>query len=123
MTKHPNSTFSDDDGNNINQSPGKKGLKIVPIVTEWVEITEGTLLGDIAPNGLKMSSNYDRIIDKFRKDIPEDKMKEYDLISEKIKDFVQDRFDYRTKVCTTHWSCHSYFLSLIIRRLRQQTED
>ena len=23
-----------------------------------------------------------------------------------IKDFVDNRFDYRTKVCTTHWGCH-----------------
>ena len=31
IKKHPNSTFSDDDGNSINQTPGKKGLKIIPI--------------------------------------------------------------------------------------------
>ena len=30
IKNHPNSTFSDDDGNNINQTPGKN-LKIVPI--------------------------------------------------------------------------------------------
>jgi|694.fasta_scaffold32953_6 hypothetical protein len=181
MTKHPDSTNSDEEGNNINQTPGKKNLKVVPIkentlasnageyngpielglkkwrktelfpfsidvdnhhnkkakgkhiknnvervigmwekgvdgsydidthdvhtVKEWVEITEGTILGDIVPNGLKMSSNYDRVIDKFRKDIPEDKMKEYDLISEKIKDFVQDR-GYVIKVLN---SCNTGF--------------
>ena len=181
IKNHPNSTFSDDDGNNINQTPDVKGKKIVPIkeastvitageyngpmeiglkkwkkselgpftdesihisnkdgkkkslknnvnrivgmwekgvdgtydidtndvhtVNEWVEITEGTVLGDIIPNGLKMSSNYDRIIDKFREDIPEDKMKEYDLISEKIKDFVQDR-GYIIKVLN---SCNTGF--------------
>ena len=105
ITKHPNSTFSDDDGNDINQTPGKKGQKIVPIVTEWVEITEGTVLGDIVPNGLKMSSNYDRIIDKFREDIPEDKMKEYDLISNKIKDFIQER-GYTIKILN---SCNTGF--------------
>lgn len=105
MTKHPDSTNSDEEGNNINQTPGKKGVKVVPIVTEWVEITEGILLGDIVPNGLKMSSNYDRVIDKFRKDIPEDKMKEYGLISEKIKDFVQDR-GYVIKVLN---SCNTGF--------------
>ena len=77
----------------------------VHTVKEWVEITEGTLLGDIVPNGLKMSSNYDRIIDKFREDIPEDKMKEYDLISDKIKDFVQDR-GYTIKVLN---SCNTGF--------------
>ena len=105
IKKHPNSTFSDDDGNNINQTPGNKGSKIVPIVTEWVEITEGTILGDIVPNGLKTSSNYDKIIDEFRKDIPEDKMKEYNLISEKIKDFIQDR-GYTIKVLN---SCNTGF--------------
>ena len=40
IKKHPNSTFSDDDGNNINPTPGKKS-KIVP-VNEWVEITESS---------------------------------------------------------------------------------
>ena len=178
ITKHPVSTNSDEDGNNINQTPGKN-KKVVPIeesstsitagaytgpleiglkkwkkselgpfiedsnhvlnkhhikkglknnikkvvgvwekgvdgtykinthdvntVKEWVEVTEGTVLGDIVPNGLKTGSNYDRVIDKFRKDIPEDKMKEYDLISEKIKDFIQDR-GYTIKVlnsCST----------------------
>jgi hypothetical protein len=181
IKKHPNSTSSDEDGNNINQTPGKKGLKVVPIkeastiitageyngpieiglkkwkkselgpftddsnhilnkhhkkkdlknninrivgvwekgsdntyeidthdvhtVNEWVEVTEGTVLGDIVPNGLKTSSNYDRVIDNFRKDIPEDKMKEYNLISEKIKDFIQDR-GYVIKVLN---SCNTGF--------------
>ena len=91
MTKHPNSTSSDEDGNNINQNPGKKGLKIVPIVTEWIEITKDTILEDIVSNELKTPSNYERVINKFRKDIPEDKMKEYNLIADKIKDFVQER--------------------------------
>jgi hypothetical protein len=77
----------------------------VHTVNKWVEITEGTVLGDIIPNGLKMSSNYDRIIDKFREDIPEDKMKEYNLISEKIKDFIQDR-GYTIKVLN---SCNTGF--------------
>jgi hypothetical protein len=45
IKKHPNSTFSDDDGNNINPTPGKK-LKIVP-VNEWVEITDDTLMEDL----------------------------------------------------------------------------
>ena len=63
----------------------------VHTVKEWVEITKDTILEDVVPNGLKTTSNYERVIDKFRKDIPEDKMKEYDLIAEKIKDYVQDR--------------------------------
>ena len=40
IKKHPESTFSDDNGNNINQTPGKN-KKIVP-VNEWVEITEAS---------------------------------------------------------------------------------
>lgn len=42
IKKHPNSTFSDDEGNNINQTPGKKKT-IVPIIGEWVEITQDTI--------------------------------------------------------------------------------
>ena len=45
IKKHPNSTYSDDDGNNINQTPGRK-LSIVP-VNEWVEITDDTLMEDL----------------------------------------------------------------------------
>jgi hypothetical protein len=97
MTKHPNSTDSDDDGNNINQTPGKKGLKIVPIVTEWFEITKDTILEDIVPDSLKTPSNYEKIIDRFRKDVPQDKHKEFNLIAEKIKDFIQDK-GYNLKI-------------------------
>jgi len=97
LTKHPNSTDSDDDGNNINQNPGKKGLKVVPIVTEWIEITKDTVLEDIVPNELKTPSNYEKIISKFRKDIPLEKHKEFNLIAEKIKDFIQDR-GYNLKI-------------------------
>lgn len=46
IKKHPDSTYSDDDGNNINQTPGRK-LTIVPI-NEWVEITDDTLMEDLA---------------------------------------------------------------------------
>ena len=53
LSKHPDSTFSDDDGNNINQTPGKKGLKIVPIVTEWVEITQDTIFEEVFLNRRK----------------------------------------------------------------------
>jgi hypothetical protein len=45
MKKHSFYTASDDDGNNINQTPGK-GLKMVPI-KEWVEITEDTVAEDL----------------------------------------------------------------------------
>lgn len=52
IKKHPNSTFSDDDGNNINQTPGKKKT-IVPIVTEWVEITQDTIFEEVFLNRRK----------------------------------------------------------------------
>lgn len=48
LKKHPNLTTSDDDGNNINQTPGRK-LKMVP-VKEWVEITESTTIKDFGYN-------------------------------------------------------------------------
>jgi hypothetical protein len=41
LKKHPNLTSSDDDGNNINQTPGYKKT-IVP-VNEWTEITPTSL--------------------------------------------------------------------------------
>ena len=48
LKKHPNLTSSDEDGNNINQTPGRK-LKMVP-VNEWVEITESTTIKDFGYN-------------------------------------------------------------------------
>ena len=172
IKKHPNSTSGDEDGNNINQTPGKN-KKIVPIkenttsvtageysgplelgqkkwkkselfpfsievdnyfnkkskgktvknnikrvvgmwekgvdgtynidthdvhtVNEWVEIHQDTILEDVLPYSLKTPSNYERVINKFRKDIPEDKHKEYDLITQKIKEYIQDR-GYTIKV-------------------------
>ena len=105
IDKHPNSTYSDDDGNNINQTPGKKGQKIVPIVTEWIKITKDTVLEDIVPNGLKPTSNYEKVINKFRRDIPKEKIKEYDLISKKIKDFIEER-GYVVKIIN---SCNTGF--------------
>ena len=45
---HPYSTFSDDDGNIVNQYPkGKNKLGIVPI-KEWVEITDDVISEDLA---------------------------------------------------------------------------
>jgi hypothetical protein len=172
IKKHPDLTSGDEDGNVINQTPGK-GTKIVPIkehttsvtageysgplelgqkkwrkselfpfsievdnyynkkskgkhvknnvkrvvgmwekgvdgtynidthdvhtVNEWVEIHQYTLLEDVLPDSLKTPSNYERVIDKFRKDIPEDKHKGYDLITQKIKEYIQDR-GYTIKV-------------------------
>jgi hypothetical protein len=46
IKNNPYLTFSDDDGNNINQTPGKN-LNIVPI-KEWVEINEETVSEDLA---------------------------------------------------------------------------
>lgn len=52
IKKHPESTNSDEDGNIINQTPGKN-KKIVPIVTEWIEITQDTIFEDIVLNRRK----------------------------------------------------------------------
>jgi hypothetical protein len=46
LEKHPELTSSDEDGSIINQTPGRN-KKIVPIVTEWVEITEDTIVEDL----------------------------------------------------------------------------
>jgi hypothetical protein len=90
MEKHPELTSSDEDGNNINQTPGKK-KEIVPIVTEWFEITKDTILEDITPNGLKTPSNYDRVINKFKSKIPQEYHHKLDVMFNKVKEFIQDR--------------------------------
>jgi hypothetical protein len=46
LKKHPNLTLSDDDGNNINQTPGK-GFKMVPIKEANTSITSGAYNGPI----------------------------------------------------------------------------
>ena len=46
LKKHPNLTLSDDDGNNINQTPGK-GVKRVPIKEAGTTITSGVYNGPI----------------------------------------------------------------------------
>ena len=46
LKKHPNLTLSDDDGNNINQTPGYK-KKIVPIKEAGTSITSGVYNGPI----------------------------------------------------------------------------
>lgn len=45
IKNHPMSTFSDDEGNNVNQTPGGK-KSIVPITTlkEWIEIKKDTVV-------------------------------------------------------------------------------
>ena len=91
IKKHPDSTYSDDDGNSINPNPGKKGVKTVPIVTEWIEITKDTILEDIIPNGLKTPSNYNRVIDGFKNKIPYEYHHNLDVMFDKVKDFIQDR--------------------------------
>jgi hypothetical protein len=77
----------------------------VHTVKEWVEITKDTILEDVVPNGLKTTSNYERVINKFKKDIPSSYHKEYDLIAQKIKEFVQDR-GYVVKIIN---SCNTGF--------------
>jgi hypothetical protein len=46
MTKHPNSTSGDEDGNNINQTPGKN-KKIVPIKEHTSSVTAGEYNGPL----------------------------------------------------------------------------
>jgi hypothetical protein len=77
----------------------------VHTVKEWVEITKDTILEDVVPNGLKTTSNYERVINKFKKDIPSSYHKEYDLIAQKIKDFVQNK-GYVIKIIN---SCNTGF--------------
>jgi hypothetical protein len=77
----------------------------VNTVNEWIEITKDTILEDVVPNGLKTTSNYERVINKFKKDIPSSYHKGYDLIAQKIKDFVQNK-GYVIKIIN---SCNTGF--------------
>lgn len=77
----------------------------VNTVNEWIEITKDTILEDVVPNGLKTTSNYERVINKFKKDIPSFYHKGYDLIAQKIKDFVQNK-GYVIKIIN---SCNTGF--------------
>jgi hypothetical protein len=166
MKKHPNLFVSDEDGNNINQTPGK-GKKIVPIeenttskasgeyrgpielglkkwrkseltpfdikvdslhnkksegrnmknnikrvvgiwekgvdgtynidthpvhtLNEWIMITEDTTINDIMSHQDRLSSNYEKVVDNFKKRIPEEYHKNLIFILDKIKDYIQDR--------------------------------
>jgi hypothetical protein len=60
VKKHPEQ--NDEEGGVLNQTPGK-GNKFVPITREWIEITKDTILEDIVPNGLKTTSNNNRVVD------------------------------------------------------------
>jgi hypothetical protein len=60
VKKHPEQ--NDEEGWVLNQTPGK-GNKFVPITREWIEITKDTILEDIVPNGLKTTSNNNRVVD------------------------------------------------------------
>jgi hypothetical protein len=166
IKNHPNATFSDEDGNNINQTPGK-GKKIVPIeenttskasgeyrgpielglkkwrkteltpfdikldnyhnkksegknmknnikrvvgiwekgvdgtynidthdvhtVNEWIKINKNTIFEEIVPNETERPSNYRRIIDKFKKDIPTEFHHNLDVMFDRIKEYILDR--------------------------------
>jgi hypothetical protein len=41
-----NPQLNDDDGDNLNQTPGKN-LKYVPVVNEWIEITPDTIIENL----------------------------------------------------------------------------
>ena len=62
---------NDEDGGVLNQTPGK-GKKIVPIVTEWIEITKDTILEDIVPNGLKTTSKKETLRSLIKKVLKEE---------------------------------------------------
>jgi hypothetical protein len=55
LKNHPELTTSDEDGNIINQTPGKK-LKFVPI-KEWVEIKNNTVVEDLFEKKIIKESN------------------------------------------------------------------
>jgi hypothetical protein len=50
-----NPVQNDDDGDNLNQTPGKN-LTYVPIVNEWVEITKDTVIGDLNKKQIQTES-------------------------------------------------------------------
>lgn len=63
----------------------------VHTVNEWFEITQDTILEDITPNGLKSLSNYDRVINGFKRRIPEEYHHKLEVMFAKVKDFVEVR--------------------------------
>ena len=166
IKNHPEATNSDEDGNNINQTPGKN-MKIVPIeessttitsgtfngpiaiglkkwkeselgpyikhsnhhinhkhkkkgvknnvkrfigvwekgkngtykidthkahtVNEWIEIKKDTLFEEILSNSIKTPSNYQKVIDKFKNDIPSEFHHSLEVMFDRIKEYVMDR--------------------------------
>jgi hypothetical protein len=66
---------NDEDGGILNQTPGK-GKKIVPIVTEWIEITQDTILEDIVSNGLKTTLNNNRVVNNSLRSLIKKVLKE-----------------------------------------------
>lgn len=63
----------------------------VHTLKEWVEITEETTIHDIISNQERTSSNYDKVINNFKKIIPEEYHKNLIFMFDKIKDYIQDR--------------------------------
>jgi hypothetical protein len=47
IKRHPYSTFSDDDGNNINQFPKGKNKKGIVPVKEWIEINDDLIIENL----------------------------------------------------------------------------
>lgn len=67
------------------------GTHDVHTIKEWVEITEETTIDDIISNQERTSSNYDKVINNFKKIIPEEYHKDLIFMFDKIKDYIQDR--------------------------------
>jgi len=69
VKKHPEQ--NDEEGGVINQTPGK-GKKIVPITSEWVEITKDTILEDVVSNVPKTTSKNESLRDIIKKVLKEE---------------------------------------------------
>lgn len=87
MEKHPNLTAGDEDGNNINQNPGKK-LKIVPIVTEWIEITQDTISEDLTSNDT--SDCFNKIVSGKPLNINQNKKSQNESLRDLIKKVLSE---------------------------------
>jgi hypothetical protein len=89
MEKHPELTSSDEDGNSINQSPGKK-LKIVPIVTEWIEITQDTISEDLTSNDT--SGRFNKIVSGKPLNINQNKKSQNESLRDLIKKVLSEKY-------------------------------
>lgn len=57
IKRHPYSTFSDDDGNNINQFPKGKNKKGIVPVKEWVEVNDDLIIENLFKRSNPMTTS------------------------------------------------------------------